>query len=97
MVAWVWFGSEWLRVSEGAGGVRSDALVTGSESSHPSFYNLQISSPPPSPIPQVIGIHQRYGDLRVNACKAKQLTNMRAAGKDATVVLDTPKGEWGAC
>merc|ERR1719323_1407575 len=40
---------------------------------------------------QVIGIHQRYGDLRVNACKAKQLTNMRAAGKDATVVLDTPK------
>ena len=40
---------------------------------------------------QVIGIHQRPGDLKVNVCKTKALTNMRAASKDATVVLDEPK------
>lgn len=39
---------------------------------------------------QVIGIHQRSGDLKVNACKKKALTNMRAAGKDANVVLSEP-------
>lgn len=39
---------------------------------------------------QVIGIHQRAGDLKVNPCKKKALTNMRAAGKDATVVLSEP-------
>ncbi|GAB4814842.1 hypothetical protein N2152v2_001888 [Parachlorella kessleri] len=39
---------------------------------------------------QVVGIHQRSGDLKVNPCKKKQLTNMRAASKDATVVLNSP-------
>jgi GTP-binding protein len=39
---------------------------------------------------QVIGIHQRAGDLKVNVCKKKALTNMRAAGKDNTVVLSEP-------
>ena len=39
---------------------------------------------------QVVGIHQRAGDLKVNVCKKKALTNMRAAGKDATVVLSDP-------
>lgn len=29
-----------------------------------------------------IGIHQRPGDLEVNVCKTKALTNMRAASKD---------------
>jgi predicted membrane GTPase involved in stress response len=29
-----------------------------------------------------IGIHQRPGDLEVNVCKLKALTNMRAASKD---------------
>jgi predicted membrane GTPase involved in stress response len=28
----------------------------------------------------IIGIHQRGGDLSVNVCKSKQLTNMRSAG-----------------
>jgi predicted membrane GTPase involved in stress response len=42
------------------------------------------------PCAQVIGIHQRAGDLKVNPCKKKALTNMRAAGKDATVVLSEP-------
>jgi GTP-binding protein len=31
---------------------------------------------------QVIGIHQRQGDLEVNACKRKAATNIRSAGKD---------------
>jgi GTP-binding protein len=39
---------------------------------------------------QVVGIHQRAGDLKVNVCKKKALTNMRAAGKDSTVVLSEP-------
>ncbi|KAI7840975.1 hypothetical protein COHA_005204 [Chlorella ohadii] len=39
---------------------------------------------------QVIGIYQRQGDLKVNPCKKKALTNMRASGKDATVVISEP-------
>lgn len=30
----------------------------------------------------IIGVHQRPGDLAVNVCKTKALTNMRAAGSD---------------
>ena len=30
----------------------------------------------------IIGVHQRPGDLAVNVCKTKQLTNMRSAGAD---------------
>lgn len=29
----------------------------------------------------IVGVHQRPGDLRVNICKQKQLTNMRSATK----------------
>merc|ERR1719223_1671724 len=35
----------------------------------------------------IIGIHQRPGDLEVNICKQKQLTNMRSATKGITVGL----------
>ena len=38
----------------------------------------------------IIGIHQRPGDLKVNICKQKALTNMRAASKDNTVSLTPP-------
>ncbi len=38
----------------------------------------------------VIGIHSRDNDLVVNPLKAKQLTNIRAAGSDEAVVLTTP-------
>ena len=31
---------------------------------------------------QVVGVHQRGGDLKINVCKKKALTNMRASGKD---------------
>jgi GTP-binding protein len=35
----------------------------------------------------IVGIHTRDNDLVVNACKAKQLTNMRASGSDENIVL----------
>jgi GTP-binding protein len=38
-------------------------------------------------VPQIVGIHQRPGDLEVNVCKMKALTNMRSANKGITVGL----------
>ena len=38
----------------------------------------------------VIGIHSRDNDLVVNPTKAKQLTNIRAAGTDENILLTTP-------
>lgn len=39
---------------------------------------------------QIIGIHARENDLVVNPLKGKQLTNVRAAGKDEAVNLTPP-------
>ncbi len=39
---------------------------------------------------QVIGIHSRDNDLTVNPLKGKQLTNIRAAGKDDAILLTPP-------
>ena len=36
---------------------------------------------------QLVGIHSKDNDLTVNALRAKQMTNVRAAGKDETVQL----------
>ena len=38
----------------------------------------------------VIGIHSRDNDLTVNPLKAKQLTNIRAAGSDENILLTPP-------
>ena len=38
----------------------------------------------------IVGIHKRQNDLVVNPTKAKQLTNIRAAGTDENLIL-TPK------
>jgi len=38
----------------------------------------------------IIGIHSRENDLVVNPLKAKQLTNVRAAGTDENIVLSPP-------
>jgi GTP-binding protein len=38
----------------------------------------------------IIGIHSRDNDLVVNPIKGKQLTNIRAAGKDEAVALTPP-------
>ena len=40
---------------------------------------------------QVVGENRRPGDLKVNVCRAKQLTNIRAAGKDDSVILTPPR------
>ncbi|RZU97966.1 translational GTPase TypA [Spiribacter vilamensis] len=39
----------------------------------------------------VIGLHNRDNDLVVNPLKAKQLTNVRAAGTDETLILTPPQ------
>ncbi|MBL4801717.1 MAG: translational GTPase TypA [Emcibacter sp.] len=39
----------------------------------------------------IIGEHSRDNDLDVNVLKAKQLTNIRASGKDDAIKLTTPK------
>lgn len=39
---------------------------------------------------QVIGEHTKEGDLAVNVCKSKKLTNMRASGSDDKVSLAPP-------
>jgi GTP-binding protein len=38
----------------------------------------------------VVGIHARANDLTVNPLKAKQLTNIRAAGTDENLILSPP-------
>jgi len=38
----------------------------------------------------IVGIHQRPGDLAVNVCKAKALTNMRSATKGITIGITAP-------
>ena len=38
----------------------------------------------------IVGIHSRDNDLTVNPLKAKQLTNIRAAGKDDNILLTPP-------
>ncbi len=39
---------------------------------------------------QIVGIHSRENDLTVNPLKAKQLTNIRAAGSDENILLTPP-------
>ncbi|MGB5199284.1 MAG: translational GTPase TypA [Sedimenticolaceae bacterium] len=39
---------------------------------------------------QIVGIHSRENDLTVNPLKGKQLTNVRASGKDDAVMLTPP-------
>lgn len=39
---------------------------------------------------QLVGIHSRDNDLVVNPLKGKQLTNVRASGKDDAIALVPP-------
>jgi len=39
----------------------------------------------------IVGEHSRGNDLEVNVLKGKQLTNVRASGKDEAVRLTTPR------
>jgi len=40
---------------------------------------------------QVVGESRRAGDMNVNVCRAKKLTNIRAAGRDENVILTPPR------
>ena len=40
---------------------------------------------------QIVGIHSRDNDLTVNVQKGKQLTNVRASGKDDAILLTPPE------
>ena len=40
---------------------------------------------------QVVGENRRAGDLVVNVCRAKKLTNIRAAGRDENTVVSPPR------
>ena len=40
---------------------------------------------------QVVGEHCRNKDLKVNVCRAKKMTNMRASGSDENVLLKPPR------
>ena len=53
----------------------------------------QLFAKPGDPVypKQIIGVHSSQGDLKVNVCKAKQLTNHRAAMKDDNTLLHPPK------
>ncbi len=39
----------------------------------------------------IVGVHSRENDLVVNPMKAKQLTNIRAAGSDENILLTPPR------
>ena len=40
---------------------------------------------------QIVGEHCRDNDLAINICRAKKMTNVRAASSDKTVVLKPPR------
>jgi GTP-binding protein len=40
---------------------------------------------------QVVGQHSRNGDMSVNVCKSKQLSNMRSKGDGTSVHFNTPR------
>jgi GTP-binding protein len=71
------------------------SLVNGKTLAY-SLYNLQdrgrLFIYPNSDVDegQVIGVHSRGNDLTVNPTKAKQLTNIRAAGSDENILLTPP-------
>jgi GTP-binding protein len=39
----------------------------------------------------IVGEHHREGDIVVNVCKVKKLTNMRASGSEEAIRLIAPK------
>ena len=39
----------------------------------------------------IVGMNSRSDDMDVNPCKAKKVSNMRAAGSDETIKLSPPR------
>jgi GTP-binding protein len=80
-------------------GRRNGALISNGEGASVAYamWNLEDRGPmfidPGVPVYEgmVIGEHSRGNDLEVNVLKGKQLTNIRAAGKDEAVRLTPPR------
>jgi GTP-binding protein len=80
-------------------GRRSGVLIANSQGAAVPYalWNLEergaLFIEPGTPVYQgmVIGEHSRGNDLEVNPLKGKQLTNIRAAGKDEAVRLTPPR------
>ena len=84
---------------EGAIGQRQNGVLISSAKGKAlayALFNLQergrlmIGHAEPVYEGMVVGIHSRANDLVVNPLKAKQLTNIRAAGTDENLVLTRP-------
>ena len=62
-----------------------------------ALFNLeprgQLLIEPGTPVYEgmIVGEHNRHQDINVNACKEKKLTNMRASGKDESVICSPVK------
>jgi GTP-binding protein len=82
----------------GLGARRRGVMISNGQGKAVGFalFNLQergqLFVAPGEPVyeGQIIGLHSRDNDLTVNPQKAKQLTNIRAAGKDENVQLSPP-------
>jgi GTP-binding protein len=80
-------------------GRRNGALISNAEGASVAYamWNLEDRGPmfidPGVPVYEgmIIGEHSRGNDLEVNVLKGKQLTNIRAAGKDEAVRLTPPR------
>ena len=87
--------ASWARHGWGWHGGAERGAVRRSVGAHPrlsapplaSHTHSRTRAPAPQPAPPPPHTHTR---AQVNPCKKKQLTNMRAAGKDATLVLTEP-------
>ena len=70
--------------------------MTAGKSLAYALYNLQergrlfIGHGQPVYEGMICGIHNRDNDLVINPTKAKQLTNIRAAGSDENIILTPP-------
>src|SRR5688572_10758515 len=79
-------------------GRRNGVLISNAQGEAVAYalFNLQDRGPmliePGARVYQgmIVGEHSRGNDLEVNVLKGKQLTNIRAAGKDENVLLTPP-------
>jgi GTP-binding protein len=72
------------------------ATELGDTTSHAIFKiqertNLFVGPGAPVYEGQVVGENRRSGDLKVNVCRSKKLTNVRAAGRDEAEILTPPR------
>ena len=77
---------------------KQGVLISNAEGVATGFaiWNLQARGKliitPQTPVYEgmIVGLHSRENDLVVNVCKEKQLTNMRASGRDENIMLVPP-------